>query len=60
MLAKAPEQQHVANADEEVVNSSPPPAVEELVGEVSLGVAIRTLIDLEEEPAAVIDTNLPS
>ena len=46
----------MANADKEVTTSNPPPTVEEPVGEVTSGVVVRTLIDLEEEPAAVADT----
>ena len=60
VLAEAPEQQLVANADEEVATSNPSPVVEELVGEMSSGVTVITLIDLEEEPIAVTDTDLPA
>ena len=60
MLAKVPKQQQVANANEEVATSNPSPAVGKPAGEVSSGIAVRTLIDLEEEPSAVIDTNLPT
>ena len=51
-------QQPMANAGEEAETSNPPPAIEEPVGEISSRVAVRTLIDLEEEPTAVTDTDL--
>ena len=43
--AEAPGQQHVANANEEAATSNPPPAIEKPVGEVSLGVTVKTLRD---------------
>ena len=53
------EQQFVANTDEEAATSNLPPAVEELVGEVTSRVASsRTLIDLKEELATIADTGL--
>ena len=48
----------VANANEEAATSNPPLVIEEPVGEVSSGVTVRTLIDLEEELVVVTDTNL--
>ena len=56
--SKAPEQQPVANADEEAATSNPLLAVEEPVGEVTSGVAVRTIINLKEEPVAISDTKL--
>ena len=60
MLADAPKQQPVANADEEETTSNSPLAIEEPVGEVTAGVVVKILIDLEEEPAAIGDTGLPT
>ena len=59
VLAEALELQPVTNANEEAATSNPSPLVEP-VGEVIRGVAIKTLIDFEEEPAVVADTNIPT
>ena len=48
----------MANVDKEAPSSNPMLVVEKLEGEVSSAVAVRTVIDLEEEPAAVTDTDL--
>ena len=59
--AGASEQQPSANPDKEVAASKPLSAIEEPVGEVTSRVAgSKTLIDLEEEPAAIADTDLPT
>ena len=55
---EAPVQQPVANANEEVATSNSTPTVEEFVDEVSSRVVVKTLIDLEEELAAITDTDL--
>ena len=52
--------QPAANVDKNVAASNPPHAIEKPVGEVILRVAVKTLINLEEEPVVVADTDLPT
>ena len=61
VLAEASKQQPAAIAHEEAVVSNPPSIIEEPIGEVtSRVVGNKTLIDLKEEPAAIVDTDLPA
>ena len=58
--AGAPEQQPVANTDEETVTSNPSSVVKESLGKgTSRVTGSRTLIDLKEEHVAIVDDDLP-
>ena len=61
MLVGASEQQPTANTDEEAITSNPLLTIEELIGEVTSRVASsKILIDIEEKPIAIADTDLPA